>query len=77
MYTFKKMFPDGIERKLTLVEFIAQVADDSHVSIVSQRKGVMITGSKTYCIDHLDKIHYGDCVQGAEDIGCETIVHLR
>ena len=61
-----RIFADGIERKLTLSEFLRNEVDkEACVVVDSARDGVWIEGSAEYCYDHLDQRNKQMCVQGA------------
>ena len=75
---FTKMFADGIERKLTIDEFF-DINFESHqqVEIVSASKGLWVSGTVSYCIEHLDKYYLGACVQSATTNGTITTVYVH
>lgn len=61
-----RVFADGIERKLTLAEFLRNEVDkEAYVVVDSYRDGIWIEGSAEYCYDHLDKWNKQMCVQSA------------
>ena len=73
-----KIFPDGIERKLTIAEFFKEnLKDDQPTEIISKSRGSWIRGTAKYCIAHLDKCHYSACVQDATDNEGIITVYVR